>query len=211
MWEPVLLASYVALWALVVCQGLLLLRLVRVSGPSPPARLSAAARAPSAAPPTASLPMPGALTGEPAPPFTTIDVIGAPVDSARFAGRRRLFVFLAPNCPECETMWADLRAMASAEQAIVVLVCVARAQPCRQFAERYGLGLPLLVDTNGALATRFGIAATPTAVLIHADDVVGTYRHLGASNDPTQMLQQFIAQISTMRQVTPAQHDTGGG
>ena len=211
MLEPVLFVSYIALWALVVCQGVLLLRLVRVNALSPPARRSATARGISAALPTASLPMSGALTGEPAPPFTTIDVTGAPVESATFAGRRRLFVFLAPNCPGCEAMLAEVTALSSAEQAIVVLICVARAHPCRQFAERYELGPPPLVDSDAALATRFGIAATPTAVLIQADDVVGPYRQLGVSDDPTQMLQQFVAQMSSMRQLRLEQLEQMGG
>ncbi len=207
MMEPVLLVSYLALWALVVFQGLVLLGLVRISALPPLAQRRAGAGEPNAALLGAHRPTPGALTGRPAPPFTAIDVAGAPVNSATFAGQRRLLVFVAPSCPACEALWADLAALAAEERATVVLVCVARAQPCRQFAERQEVASPLLVDSDAALATLFGIAMTPTAVLIDADDVVGPYRHLGASGDPTQMLQQLLAQLSSMPRGTPDQQE----
>jgi len=44
-------------------------------------------------------------------------------------------------------------------------------------------------------------------VLIDANNVVGPYRHLGAANDPTQMLQQFLAQVSSMAQPAPDQQE----
>jgi len=115
--KPVLLVSYAAPWALVMFQGLLRVGLVRASGLSPPAQRSAAADGPKAALLSAPPPTPGALTGEPASPSTTTDVIGASVDSATLAGQLRLLVFVALSCPKLRGDEADLTASATVEQA----------------------------------------------------------------------------------------------
>jgi methylamine dehydrogenase accessory protein MauD len=199
--EPVVLVSYVALWVVVVFQGLLLLGLVRaVAELSTSARRSGTPGVPNTARLGAGQPTPGALTGQPAPRFNAVDVLGGRVDSASFDGQRRLLVFVAPSCPSCQEVWSDIEALSAEYRATVVLVCVARAQPCRQFAEQHEVAQPLLVDGEAVLATAFGISVTPTAVLIDADNVVGPYRHVGRADDPTQALQQLVAQLSSLPQ-----------
>jgi len=143
-------------------------------------------------------PSPGALTGQPVPHFNALDALGGRVDSASFDGQPRLLVFVAPSCPSCQEVWSDIGALSAEYRATVVLVCVARAQPCRQFAEQHELARPLLVDGEAVLATAFGISITPTAVLITADNVVGPYHHLGGAGDPSQALQQLVAQLSSL-------------
>src|SRR5262249_19572664 len=155
-----------------------------------PARRSAGAAGPNTARLGAGQPTPGALTGLPAPPFTAVDAVGDRVDSATYAGQRRLLVFVAPSCPACHDLYANLEAWAPEFRATAVLACVARAQPCRQLVEQHEISWPLLVDSEAALAQLFGIAMTPTAVLIDADNVVRSYQHLGRADDPTQILQQ---------------------
>ncbi len=197
--EPVVLVSYVALWVLVVFQGLLLLGMVRaVAELSASGRRSGRLGVPNTARLGTGQPSPGALTGERAPHFNAVDALGGRVDSASFDGQPRLLVFVAPSCPSCQEVWSDIEAVSAEYQATVVLVCVARAQPCRQFAEQHELARPLLVDGEAVLATAFGISITPTAVLITADNVVGPYHHLGGAGDPSQALQQLVAQLSSL-------------
>jgi len=204
--EPVLLVSYLALWALVGVQGLVLLGVVRaLAQRSQPARRSTGAVGLNTARLGVGQPTPGALTGQPAPPFSAVDAVGDRVDSATYDGQRRLLVFVAPSCPACEDLYANLEALSAEYGATVVLACVARAQPCRQLVEQHELAWPLLVDSEAALAQRFGIAMTPTAVLIDTDNVVGSYQHLGRADDPTQIFQQLFAQLSGLPREAPDQ------
>lgn len=198
--EPVLLVSYVALWVLVAFQGLLLLGVVRAIS-----QLSKSASRIGGAPARlgAGRPLPGALTGRPVPRFTAVDTAGQLLDSSTYDGQRRLMVFVAPSCPLCEALIAELEALGAEHQATVVLACVARAEPCRQFSERHGFTRPLLVDGEAALAGLFGISMTPTAVLVEPDDVVGWYRYLGGSDDPSQAFHHLLAQLSSLPHSPP--------
>ena len=198
--EPVVVVSFVALWGLVVFQGLVLLGLVRaVAELSATGRRGVAAGAQhpaglGVAPPP---PTPGELTGQPAPRFSALDVLGERVESTRFDGQARLLVFVAPGCPACQELQAELEVLGCERHATIVLVCVARAQPCRQFAEQHEITRPLLVDGEALLANTFGISVTPTAVYIDAQNVVGQYQHLGRQDDPSQVLQQLAAQLAS--------------
>jgi len=201
---PVFVLSYLALWVVVVFQGLVLLRVLRALGKvSPSTRASAGPVATNAVRLGAGQPTPGALTGQPAPHFTVDDAAGDRVDSAAYDGQRRLMVFVAPTCPTCADLYADLEGLSAEYRATVVLACIARPQPCRQLAEQHELTCPLLVDSDAVLAKLFGISMTPTAVLIDADNIVGSYRHLGRSDDPTQLLQQVMTQLSALPKWAP--------
>ena len=96
--EPVVLVSYVALWVVVVFQGLLLLGLVRaVAELSASGRRSGGLGVPNTARLGTGQPSPGARTGERAPHFNAVDALGGRVDSASFDGQPRLLVFVAPS------------------------------------------------------------------------------------------------------------------
>src|SRR5262249_44257969 len=135
--------------------------------------------------------------------FTAVDAVGDRIDSATYDGQQRLLVFVAPSCPACEDLYANLEALSAEYGATVVLACVARAQPCRQLVEQHELAWPLLVDSEAGLAQRFGIAMTPTAILIDTDNVVRSYQHLGRADDPTQIFQQLFAQLSGLPREAP--------
>jgi len=108
-------------------------------------------------------------------------------------------VFVAPSCPACHALQGELDGLADARRATIVLICVARAQPCRQFAEQHAITRPVLVDNEAILASTFGISVTPTAVFVDARNIVGQYQHLGQADDPSQTLQQMAAQLATLQ------------
>jgi peroxiredoxin len=149
---------------------------------------------PGAAPAT-----PGELTGQPAPRFSALDVLGERVESTRYEGQPHLLVFVAPSCPACQALQGELDALPDARRATIVLICVARAQPCRQFAEQHAITRPILVDNEAILANTFGISVTPTAVFVDARNVVGQYQHPGRADDPSQTLQRMAAQLAILQ------------
>src|SRR6266508_707897 len=96
--------SYVALWALVVLQALVLIGLTRAvyelryHPADPPSR-----------------------QGSPAPDFSAVDLSGSPVSAGSLRGKPAVLLFVSPNCPSCMVSLAELRPLASdAERGLVV-------------------------------------------------------------------------------------------
>lgn len=151
--------SYVALWILVIVQSLLLLGVVRLVY-----QLQGSA--------TAGKQL---QNGQEVPRFSTVDLTGAPVRSADFAGRLTALLFVSPTCPSCMTTLDELDALRQKARGNVVVICGAGHADCSQLAERYRLGVPTVADEDGELARRFGIPGTPTAVLINEQNRIQSY------------------------------------
>ncbi|MYT28301.1 MULTISPECIES: TlpA disulfide reductase family protein [unclassified Streptomyces] len=184
-----LLLSYLALWLLVVFQGLVLLGLTRAVHKPP--QTGAASVPPNGSP----SPAPGMRTGRPMPDFSAVDLSGQTVGSGDFAGQRRVMLFTKPGCLPCSSALDRLDALAAEAGGEVIVVCAAEREPCRRLAEQRGLRTRVLLDPNTTLTTLFGVTATPTAVFVAADDIVGNYRYLGSAEELTQiqsLLQQMV-------------------
>jgi len=181
----------------------------------PPSAQSAASVPPGA--PSAASPSAGAAAAD-LPPFastTNDDAVGRPapqVDGQSFDGapiritadgRPKLIVFLAHWCPHCQRevpvvqAWIDAKGMPAG----VDLVSVATAidpnrpnYPPDAWLAREHWSVPVIVDADGQIATRYGLTAFPFWVAVAADGTVA--QRLTGELTPDQ-LDALVASIAS--------------
>lgn len=98
--------------------------------------------------------------GDPAPDFALEDQHGQTVKLSDFRGRRVvLYFYPKADTPGCTTQACSLRdARADLDAAGAVVLGVSPDKPAAQgrFADKYGLGFPLLSDPDHAVAEAYG-------------------------------------------------------
>ena len=102
--------------------------------------------------------------GDPAPAFAAKDQDGNDWKSTDHVGKDVVIVYFYPkdDSPGCTKEACGFRdRLAELTSAGVVIVGVSRddADSHKQFAEKFHLGFPLLVDTDGKLSDEFGASA----------------------------------------------------
>lgn len=163
MTPPVVL-SYIALWAVVVLDSLLLLGIVRIVSQLQRSRAESGTR-------WGDRPEPGEL----APAFRTVDLDGNPVSSDDFAGRLRALLFVSATCESCAPSLDELKALNHKAGHHVTVVCRGTAEECRALVERHGIWPATVVDEGYEISTLFGISKVPSAVLINSQDRIQSY------------------------------------
>jgi peroxiredoxin Q/BCP len=96
--------------------------------------------------------------GDQAPGFTLPDQTGTPVDLTSFRGRKVLVYFYPKaDTPGCTTQSCGLRDIAG-EVGDTAIVGISPDLPDKQakFDAKYGLGFPLLSDSDHAVAEAYG-------------------------------------------------------
>jgi thiol-disulfide isomerase/thioredoxin len=92
---------------------------------------------------------------------------------ADLRGKAVLINFWASWCEPCRAEMPSLQALAQAHgpQQLVVLAVNFKepAATARRFVQRSELALPVLLDTDGAIARQWGAKVFPTTVLIDAE------------------------------------------
>ena len=95
-----------------------------------------------------------------------------------------LLLVLSPDCPMCMNyagLLAEFPAQGEAVQAIGLFPTeFIPTDSVRAFARRYGIGMPLLMDTNCAVVNALNATVTPEAFLVDAE---GRYVYRGAIDD----------------------------
>lgn len=166
MTDDLFYASYAALWALVVLQGLIALGSVRAIY-----RLGGGVG-------LDTLPLSEARrAGEPVPEFAALDLDGRLIDEHALTGHRSALLFVSPDCSSCSATLNELGALMLKVDGRVIVVCRAGRTECRRLAEKYGIDVPVVVDEDRSLSEVFGVSFTPTAVLVGSSGVVDTYGH----------------------------------
>jgi len=117
-----------------------------------------------------------AKTSAPAPDFELTDLTGRPVRLQDFRGRVVLLNFWATWCVPCrdeipamETLSRELGA-----RGLAVLAVNYKESPplVTGFAREYGLTLPVLLDPEGGMATRYGLVGLPATYFIDRSGVL---------------------------------------
>jgi peroxiredoxin len=157
--------SYAALWILVILHSLILLGVVRLvyqlqqtgatTGFSQDGRVSA---------------------GQEAPEFSAVDLAGAPISSADFAGRLTALLFVSPDCPACtDILDDDMAYLNHKAHGHLIVICRAEHEDCARLAEQHGLDVPVVADEDDQVSRLYEVAAVPTAVLINAGNRIQSY------------------------------------
>lgn len=153
--------SYVALWALVLLQAVVLVGVahslfrLRASGAGSDER----------------------MRGRKARRFTAIDINGSPVSTADMAGQPYAVLFVSPSCSSCNVSLDELGALSSKADGNVIVVCRGEVADCRRLAEGYGLLAPVVADPAFEVSSLFEVNSVPTAVVVDANGTITRYGH----------------------------------
>ena len=97
--------------------------------------------------------------GDKAPAISLLDQDGTTVKLARFKGRKVLVYFYPKaDTPGCTTQACGLRDIAG-DIGDTAILGISPDKPAKQkkFDDKYGLGFPLLADTDHAVAEAYGV------------------------------------------------------
>jgi len=180
------ITSYIALWALVVFQGLVALALLRQL-----AELRAiAGRAPL--PNEDSLPV-----GTSAPDFEGFDCRdGRPMSSRDVDGGEAVMLFFSA-CPTCIQLADDLRRVTAADLPPIMAFCVGGEGPCSNILEKLPPHVPLLLKDSDEIARRYQISSSPTAVVVDSRRVIRGHGHPGNIKELKKLVADSLAESSS--------------
>ncbi len=123
----------------------------------------------------------GEVTRVPFPPFALNTLDGSPVGDASLAGHVTVVNVWASWCPPCRAEAPVLRDLAHELDgngvSFLGVLHQDRVEPARQFADRFRLDYPTVVD-GGALAGALGIRAIPMTFVVDGRGRI-TARHFG--------------------------------
>ena len=125
----------------------------------------------------AALP-PAAKKGDPAPDVRLPGIDGKPVDLASFRGSATAILFWNPNCGYCRQVLERVRAWESGKHDPLKLLIVSTGSP----DENRGFRSPVVLDPDFATAHAFGVAGTPSAVLVDSSGIIDSEVAAGGEN-----------------------------
>ncbi|MCG3210822.1 MAG: Thiol-disulfide oxidoreductase ResA [Anaerolineae bacterium] len=133
--------------------------------------------------------------GSAAPDFVLDSLAGEPASLAQFKGKPTIINFWATWCPPCKEELPALERAYRQNQAQVNFVAISVKEETdivRGYVQAESLGLPVALDTSGAVADRFQVRGLPTTVFLDADGVI-VGRHLGGLTD--ESLAGYLASL----------------
>jgi hypothetical protein len=160
-------SSYIALWALAIFQGLVVLailqRLEKV-------QLLASKREIS----ENRLPI-----GSQAPEFASVKHpnTNRELGVRDLAERGGMLLFLSSDCPTCKALVDRLVRFAQDSLPPIIALCQGREQSCDRFSKRLEGIVPLVVDGAADTAARYGASGFPTAVVVDRELKIRGYGH----------------------------------
>jgi thiol-disulfide isomerase/thioredoxin len=119
--------------------------------------------------------------GESAPDFEYTLSDGTTHRLSELRGKRVLLNFWATWCEPCRAEMPDLQRAADTYGADVVILGINKLEPVAvipPFADELQVRFPLIVNTKGDIANRYGARNIPTSFFINTDGTVG-FRQIG--------------------------------
>lgn len=155
------LASYVALWAVVLLQGFVIFVLLRQLGVIYLGTAQGVARD-------------GLPVGQRAPDFTATDLEGQAVSLADFRGLPLLLIFGSPNCAPCRQLIPDLNLLARErrEEMRALFLSRGEVEQSRRFASELDVQVPVATHPDDDLPDKYKARVTPFAFLIDGEGVI---------------------------------------
>jgi hypothetical protein len=159
--------SYIAVWILVLFQGLIILALLR--------ELSEQRRRLELGPLENEDRLP---VGSPAPELTGVDVRSQQLVTLQTIGPEGgAILFLTPDCNVCRNLANSLRAPALSDLPTVVVFCQGSERGCSTFYERLDPKGYLLHKAAEQVAALYHVTGSPTAVIVDDERKIRGYGH----------------------------------
>lgn len=119
---------------------------------------------------------PTATVGGEAPDFTLPDLDGESVSLSDFSGRPLLINFWKTNCPPCRHEMPYLEEVYAAQKdtELVMLTINIGESPATisDFLQNNDLSLPVIIDTDAAVARTYALPGIPTTFFIDRDGII---------------------------------------
>lgn len=163
------LVSYIALWTVVLFQGVVIFLLLRQLGVIYLGTAQGVARD-------------GLPLGRRAPDFALPDLDGRPTSLAGFRGLPLLLIFGSATCAPCRTLIPDLNVFARErrDDLRVLFLCRGGVQEARRFAGEVDVQVPVAVHPDEQLPDQYKTRVTPFAFLVDGE---GMIRAKGLANN----------------------------
>lgn len=176
-------ATYFALWAVVIFQGLIMLNLLRQVS-----TLRQFAASDSFAKKT---PLP---IGSEAPPFAMPDRrIGEQIALQELKPQGGVILFLTSTCPMCRELAEKIPAKGMVGISRVLAFCQGDEHGCRELMAALGLSIRAVFDAYGETAARYGVSGFPTAVVIDGELMIRGYGHPNGPEDLARLLRTSLS------------------
>jgi peroxiredoxin/uncharacterized membrane protein YphA (DoxX/SURF4 family) len=117
--------------------------------------------------------------GESVPEFSLSDLDGREITARDLQGKKTLVAFWSATCPHCLTMIREIQEwdrQKGADEPNLVLFSDGDAEEHREI----GLKSPILLDKDYKTAAKFGMAGTPSAVLVNEEGKIISETAVGA-------------------------------
>jgi hypothetical protein len=165
-----LLPALLALWAIVLFQGLIILGLVRTLHELQAAVKSG--RLPQRLP-----------VGAEGPHFSGTDLrTGVEIDSSTLIGREQVILFLSDGCSYCRRLADGTHQVRIEPGQTRIAICQGGSRQASSFVDLLASDVAVLADPDGELFSSFAISSTPSAVVVDRTGRVsgsGGPRHSG--------------------------------
>jgi peroxiredoxin len=117
-----------------------------------------------------------AAVGAPAPSFSLAALAGPPRSLEEIlAGGPALLAFFKISCPVCQLTVPYLERLAKNDALQVIAISQDDARATSEFAGRFGLTFPLLLDASAddyPASNAYGISSVPTLFVIEPDGII---------------------------------------
>ena len=120
----------------------------------------------------------GARIGNQAPDFQLPSLDGQTVSLSNFQGKPVLINFWTTWCPPCRAEMPFIQQIFKDEEwsdkGLVILAINIGESPStvKRFIESYGFSFPVLLDTRGDVALKYGIRPIPVSFFIDKDGII---------------------------------------
>lgn len=107
-----------------------------------------------------------------APALTVRDINNTIRDLQSYRGRPVLIHFWATWCPVCSLQHSTLNAINEDYQLITIASWSGTADEVQHYLTQHALQFPVVVDTSGELAKRYGVQGTPTSFVLDQAGII---------------------------------------
>jgi hypothetical protein len=161
-----LFASYIAIWLLVLFQGLIIIALLRELAELRPLAKRGATRDEELA------------VGSVAPHFASTDrSTGRKLDIYSVNEQGGVLLFVSPTCRVCRRLVGNLQLPVMQALPSIFVWCEGGDQACAEYARQLPSEIHFLMDGAEATAARYHVSAFPTAVVVDRNHIVRGYAH----------------------------------
>jgi methylamine dehydrogenase accessory protein MauD len=204
------LASYLALWGLVVVICLFLVGVLRQLGAMQLEREQRLSQLPPGLP---SLEQDGPAIGARMPDLTADTINGhgtVNLETLREEGDT-LLMFMSPMCEICQHVVEPLNALVEESASVLRSAVIMRAdeQACHAFVSVFPLVAPVICDSDRTITMGFGIHRTPFGLLYGSDGRLIRKGLIEEPNDLQALLGRESASPTAQARIVPAATSTG--